>query len=230
MFEDLPNALLVEDNAQDRLEIRLHLELMGFVVYDTPSATEAEELFAQRDYSIVLIHLGHAQLESMQVCRSIRALSTVPIIMLTKRDEVVDEEMVLSAGADDYITKPIIARILTSRVTQQVKRGQTQRAPRANVLTWENLEMDLSQHSFKVNNKEVMLTNSEYQFLQLLMANPKRIFSRDQIIEAIGAFHGDGAAHTIDSHASRIRKKIKESGGPEVIKVVRSVGFRLAAE
>jgi DNA-binding response OmpR family regulator len=230
LFEDLPNALLVEDNAQDRLEIRLHLELMGFVVYDTPSAAEAEELFVQRDYSIVLIHLGHAQLESMQVCRSIRAMSTVPIIMLTKRDEVVDEEMVLSAGADDYVTKPIVPRILTSRVTQQVKRGQTQRAPRANILTWENLELDLSQHSFTVNGNEVTLTNSEFQFLQLLMANPKRVFTREQIIEAIGAFRGEGAAHAVDSHASRIRKKIKDSGGPEVIKVVRSVGFRLAAK
>jgi two-component system, OmpR family, response regulator RegX3 len=229
-FEDLPNALLVEDDPDDRIELRLHLELMGFVVYDTPSAQEAHELFTQRDYSVVLIHLGHSPLESMQVCRSIRAASTVPIIMLTKRDEVVDEEMVLSAGADDYITKPIVARILTSRVTQQVKRGQTQRAPRANVLTWQTLEMDLSQHSFTVDGKEVTLTNSEYQFLQLLIANPKRIFTRDQIVDAIGLFRGDGSAHAVDSHASRLRKKIKDSGGPDVIKVVRSVGFRLAAE
>jgi two-component system response regulator RegX3 len=229
-MEDLPNALLIEDDPDDRLEVRLQLELMGFVVYDTPSASEAEELFVQRDYSIVLIHLGHAPLESMQVCRSIRAASTVPIIMMTKRDEVVDEEMVLSAGADDYVTKPIVARILTSRVTQQVKRGQTQRAPRANILVWGPLEMDLSQHIFLVDKKEVMLTNSEYQFLQLLMANPRRIFTREQIIDAIGAFRGQGSAHVVDNHASRIRKKIKEHGGPDVIKVVRSVGFRLAAE
>lgn len=229
-MDDLPNALLVEDDPEDRLNVRMQLELMGFVVYDTPSPSEAEELFGQRDYSIVLIHLGHAPLESMQVCRSIRAASTVPIIMLTKRDEVVDEEMVLGAGADDYVTKPIVPRILTSRVTQQVKRGQTQRAPRANVLTWGPLEMDLSQHTFLVDKKEVMLTNSEYQFLQLLMANPRRIFTRDQIIEAIGAFRGQGSDHVVDNHASRIRKKIKDSGGPDVIKVVRSVGFRLAAD
>lgn len=229
-FEDLPNALLIEDDADDRLAIRMQLELMGFVVYDTPSAQEAEELFEQRDYSIVLIHLGHQPLESMQVCRSIRAASTVPIVMLTKRDEIVDEEMVLSAGADDYVTKPIVPRILTSRVTQQVKRGQSQRAPRANILTWGPLEMDLSQHRFLVDKKEVSLTNAEYQFLQLLMANPKRIFSRDQIIEAIGAFRGQGSVHIVDNHASRIRKKIRDNGGPDVIKVIRSVGFRLAVE
>lgn len=228
-FEDLPNALLIEDDTDDRLSIRLQLELMGFTVYDTPTKVEAEELFSQRDYSIVLIHLGHSQLESMQICRSIRADSTVPIIMLTSRDEVIDEEMALAAGADDYITKPIVDRILTSRVTQQVKRGQTQRAPRANILTWGPLAMDLSQHSFNISGKEVMLTNSEFQFLQLLMANPKRIFSREQILQTIGSFRGVGSDHLVDSHASRIRKKIREAGGPEVIAVVRSVGFRLAA-
>lgn len=226
--EPPPNALLVEDDPDDRLQIRLQLELMGFVVYDTPSPSEAHELFDERDYSIVLIHLGHAPIESMQVCRAIRAASTVPIIMLTKRDETINEEMVLLAGADDYVTKPVTARILTSRITQQVRRGESQRQPRANILTWGPLEMDLSQHSFRVSGQDVMLTNSEYQFLQLLMASPERIFSRGQIINAIGAFRGVGSDHIVDNHASRIRKKIRQQGGPEVIKVVRSVGFRLA--
>ena len=220
--------LLVEDDAEDRLEIRLQMEVMGFVVYDTPSLTEARELFDQRDYSLVILHVGHAQLESLQVCRAIRADSTVPIIMLTDRDEVVDEEMVLAAGSDDYVTKPIIPRILTSRVTQQIKRGETQRAPRANILSWGELEMDLSQHRFRVAGKEVMLTNTEYQFMQLLMANPKRVFTRAQIVDAISAFRGSASDHVVDNHASRLRKKIKEVGGPNVIEVVRSVGFRLA--
>lgn len=229
MFTDLPNVLLVEDNGEDRLAIRLQLEVMGFVVYDTPSINEARELFEQRDYSLVLIHVGHAQLESLSFCRAIRADSTVPIVMLTDRDEIVDEEMVLSAGADDYVTKPITPRILTSRVTQQIKRGETQRAPRANILTWGELEMDLSQHRFKVGGKEVMLTNTEYQFLQLLMANPKRVFTRAQIVDSIAAFRGGASDHVVDNHASRLRKKIRDVGGPDVIEVVRSVGFRLAA-
>jgi DNA-binding response OmpR family regulator len=230
MSEALPNALLVEDDPQDRLDIRLQLEVMGLVVYDTPSVGEAEELFGQRDYSVVLIHLGHAPLESMNVCRRIRAKSTVPIIMMTKRDEVVDEEMVMSAGADDYITKPVLPRILVSRVTQQLKRGESQRAPRATVLAWGDLEMDLAQHTFKVRDNVVTLTNTEYQFLQLLMANPRRVFSRGQIIDAIAAFRGGVSASVVDNHASRLRKKIRDHGGPDVIKVVRSVGFKLADE
>jgi DNA-binding response OmpR family regulator len=90
------------------------------------------------------------------------------------------------------------------------------------------LELDLSQHSFTISGKLVMLTNSEYQFLQLLMANPQRIFSREQILQAIGAFRGLKSDHLVDAHASRLRKKIREAGGPELISVVRSVGFRLA--
>ena len=119
-------------------------------------------------------------------------------------------------------------KILTSRITQQLKRGQSQRAPRANILTWGPLQMDLSQHSFMIGTIHVALTNTEYQFLQLLMENPQRVFSRTQILEAIGVMKGIGTDHIVDSHASRIRSKIRANGGPEVIAVIRSVGFRLA--
>jgi DNA-binding response OmpR family regulator len=226
--EVLNNALLLEDDAEDRAAVRLHLELMGFVVYDTPSALEAREIFHQHDYSLVLIHLTHDPLRALEICRAIRAESTVPILMLTSRGDIVDEAMAMNAGADDYITKPIQVRILKSRVLQQLKRGQTQRSPRANILTWRTLQMDLSQHIFTIDSKEVALTNTEFQFMQLLMENPNRVFSREQIMQAIGLMKSQDTDHVVDSHASRIRTKIRQNGGPEVIAVVRSVGFRLA--
>ena len=225
---DANNALLIEDDGDDRLKVRLLLEVMGFTVYETPSAIEGRELFALRDYSLAVIHIGHAPLVSLELCRWVRAESTVPILMLTKRGEVVDEEMVMSAGADDYVSKPIDEKIFTSRVLQQLKRGQSQRAPRVTIISWRNLEMDLTEHSFKVGGKIVNLTNTEYQFLQLLMENPKRVFSREQILDTIGSLRGSSSDQVVDSHASRIRKKIRENGGPEVISVIRSVGFRLA--
>lgn len=228
-FQEIPNnVLFVEDDADTRMQVRLHLEVMGFVVYDTPSAKEGREIFDQHSFSLVIIHLAHAQLASLEIARSIRAASTVPILMFTQRSEIIDEQMAMAAGADDYVSMPIDLKILTSRITQQLKRGQSQRAPRANLLTWNSLEMDLSQHSFKVDNKLVQLTNMEFQFLQLLMENPQRIFSRGQILEAIGVMKGIGTDHIVDTHASRIRAKIREHAGPEVIAVIRSVGFRLA--
>ena len=221
------NVLLLEDDDEDRLSVRLHLELMGFVVYDTPSPIEVKELFQQHDYSLVIIHLGHAQLQALETCRWVRAASTVPIIMLTNRQEVIDEEMAMNAGADDYVSEPIVSKILTSRIVQQIKRGQAQRAPRANILMWGPLQMDLSQNIFSVNEKLVELTNIEFQFLQLLMENPQRIFSRSQILEAIGVMKSIGTDEIVDEHALRIKKKIVSNGGPEVISIIRSVGFRL---
>jgi DNA-binding response OmpR family regulator len=222
------NVLLLEDEEGDRLAVRLQLEVMGMVVYDTASPIEAKEIFLQRDFSLVIIHVSSLPLRGLELCRWIRAASTVPILMLTQRDEVIDEAMVMAAGADDYVSKPIDSKILTSRINQQISRGQSQRAPRANILIWGPLRMDLSAHQFTIDDAELHLTNTEYQFLQLLMENPHRIFTRGQILEAIGVMKGLGTNQLIDTHASRIRKKIRESGGPDVITVVRSVGFRLA--
>ena len=221
------NVLLAEDNPKDRFEIRLHLELMGFVVYDTPTGVEAKEVFGQRDFSLVIIHFSILPLQSLELCRWLRAESNVPIIMLTKRGELVDEQMVMAAGSDDYISKPVDSNILSSRIVQQIRRGKSQRSPRANILLWGSMKMDLSNHEFRVAEKELHLTNTEFQFLQLLMENPHRIFTRNQILEAIGVMKGVGSNQLVDTHASRIRKKIRELGGPEVINVIRSVGFRL---
>ncbi len=221
------NVLLAEDDPKDRIEIRLHLELMGFVVYDTSRIGEAKEVFGERVFSLVIIHFSIRPLQSLELCRWLRAESNVPILMLTKRGELVDEQMVLAAGADDYISKPVDSNILSSRIVQQIRRGKSQRSPRANILLWGSMKMDLSNHEFRVAEKELHLTNTEFQFLQLLMENPHRIFTRNQILEAIGVMKGVGSNQLVDTHASRIRKKIRELGGPEVINVIRSVGFRL---
>ena len=226
--EPKPNALLIEDNNQDRLDIKLQLEVMGFTVFDVASTHEAKEVFGVRDYSLVLLHLGHAPLERLEICRQIRAQSTVPILMITQRGEVVDEELALGAGADDYVIKPIETRILTSRVTQQLKRGESQRAPRQTILSWENLTLDLAEHLFKIGEKEILLTNSEYRFLQLLMENPQRVFSKEQVLTAVSALK-DAANGSVETYANQLRSKIKRNGGPDVIDVVRSVGFRLAS-
>ena len=223
-----PNALLIEDDSSDRMSVKLHLEVMGFIVFDVSSAQVAREIFSMRDYSLVLIHLGHAPLDALELTRQIRAQSTVPIIALTQRGEVLDEELAMGAGADDYVTKPIEQRILTSRVTQQIRRGESQRAPRKTILSWENLSMDLAEHLFKIGDKEILLTNSEFRFLQLLMENPQRVFPKEQVLVAVSSLR-QAAIGSVESYAQQLRTKIKRNGGPDVIDVVRSVGFRLAA-
>ena len=104
---------------------------MGLKVTDTASPMEAKEFFDKRDIGLVIIHLKAMPLRALELCRLLRAESTVPILMLTNRSEVIDDVMVMSAGADDYVSKPINNKILVARVNQQIARGQSQRAPRA---------------------------------------------------------------------------------------------------
>jgi DNA-binding response OmpR family regulator len=194
----------------------------------THSAGNAMDLFLKSNFELVIIHDGIRPDQALELCRSIRNLSTVPILMLTSRDEVLDEHMCLNAGADDYIIKPFETRILNSRIEQQLRRVLSRSEPVREILTWENLTLDTNRHSFEIDGNQVPVTSSEFQFLLLLMSNPNRVFSRSQILEAVGVKDGVGADHIVDSHASRIRQKVRSHGGPEIIAVVRSVGFRLA--
>jgi len=114
-------------------------------------------------------------------------------------------------------------------VTQQMRRGESQRAPRKTILTWENLSIDLAEHLFKIGDKEILLTNSEYRFLQLLMENPQRVFPKEQVLIAVSSLR-EAANGSVESYAQQLRSKIKRNGGPDVIDVVRSVGFRLASQ
>ncbi|MFT4775067.1 MAG: two-component system response regulator ParR [Pontimonas sp.] len=222
------SALLVEDDPKDRLELRDELERMGLLVFEGRSTGEAAESFNSRRYALVLIHLGRSPQDSLALCRTIRAISTVPILMLTQRDELVTEEMALAAGADDYLTKPIRKSSLWSRVRQQLSRSNRQVVAPGSSLVWGPLEMDQNQRLFTVLGQVVELTSGEYEFVRLLMGSPDQIFTRNQILTAVGAFDGENSDHIVDSHASRIRKKVRKVGGPEVITVVRSVGFRLS--
>lgn len=221
------NALLVEDDAADRANIRLDLEAMGLAVFDTACHKHAHTLFSERDYSVVLIHLAKAPLESVHLCRTFRAQSTVPIIMMTKRDEPVDEHMALLAGADDYIAKPIVPRLLTLRLATHVQRVGSENHRHSDSLVWGPLEIDFNQRQFLINGNDVHLTHAEFHFLHLLMTGPERVFTRDQILEAIGSYNGVGSDHIVDNHASRIRKKVREHGLNDVVKAVRSMGFRM---
>lgn len=225
-----PKALVIEDSPENRLAVRLQLEVMGLQVYDTANFNEARNIFAERNFQIVLLHLGSEPLKGLELCRILRAESNVPIIAMTDHDNVINEQMWIAAGADDYVSQPIDSKLLVSRVTQQLKRGESQRVPTSEILQWGALKIDLSMHEFFVDGKPLALTNTEFQIVQLLMERPLQVFSREQILQAIGALKGPMAPNVIDTHASRIRSKIRKVGGPEVIRVIRSVGFRLSPE
>jgi len=159
----------------------------------------------------------------------------VPIIMLTHREEVIDEVMAVNAGADDYALKPVSEKIFTARVNHQLKR-QRQSAPNelepittdASLLVCGILAMDLQQYRFFVAHLEVGLTKSEFQMMRLLLENKHQVLTRAQFLNALGVMPGIGSDHIVDAHASRLRNKIRRHGGGDVLESVRGVGLRLA--
>jgi two-component system response regulator ResD len=229
MDPKMQHILLVDSNTDTRREIRQRLSSMNIEVLQAASEAEARELFKSYTIDLALIELQRGSSAGFELCHWVRAVSNVPILALIERGQEVNEEIWLAAGADDFVSKPIGPRTLTLRVMQQLGRNHAPMPQEAEpeILTWGPLSMNTTRYEFFCNRQPIALTNTEYQIMHLLMQHPDQVFSRDQILNSIGMLTGVGSDHIVNVHASRIRAKIRAAGGPEVIKVVRSVGFRL---
>ena len=219
--------LIVDDSEDIRLFVRKSLEAEGFRVSEAQDGVSAMAKFQDEKPAVIVLDLSIGQPDGFEVCREIRKVSTVPIIMLTNHDQEVDEAMCLAAGADDYITKPVSARILALRVTTQLRHRSLKPVQLARILEAENLSLNTESRDLIVGKERVLLTKTEYDFLHILMEQPMRVFTREQVIEAIGGSVEFSSDHLLDTHASRLRLKIKAAGGPRVISAIRGVGYRL---
>ena len=221
------NVLIVDDNADIRSFVRASLEIEGYRVTEAIDGTSAMSIFSSDSPSLVILDIGIGQPDGFEVCRMIRKISSTPIIMLTTRGDEVDEAMCLAAGADDYITKPVSPRILALRVTNQLRKRVIPQEKAATELRAGDLVLDVVSHELRVKSQLVPLTRTEFEFLHLLIDQPKRVFTREQVLSAIGGSADFSSDHLLDTHASRIRIKIQAAGGPRVISAVRAVGYRL---
>jgi DNA-binding response OmpR family regulator len=220
-------VLIVDDNVDIRFFVRTALTPEGFDVIEAADGNQALELFRKREPAVIILDLSIGQPDGFEVCREIRKVSTVPIIMLTSHDEEMDEAMCLAAGADDYITKPVSARILALRTTTQIRHRTAQNIVTGSKIVAGPLSLDTDTRELTINNTKIELTRTEYDFLSLLIGNPKRVFTREQISEAIGTSLEFSSDHLLDTHASRIRGKIREVTEIKVLHAVRGVGYRL---
>lgn len=219
--------LVVDDNEDIRFFVKSALMPEGFEVIEAANGTQALEIFRKQEPSVIILDLSIGQPDGFEVCREIRKVSTVPIIMLTSHVEEMDEAMCLAAGADDYITKPVSARILALRTTTQIRHRASQTKVQGAIITAGPLSLNTDTRDLTVDGKQIDLTRTEYDFLHLLISNPKRVFTREQISEAIGTSLEYSSDHLLDTHASRIRMKIREVSDLKVLHAVRGVGYRL---
>ncbi len=219
--------LIVDDNPDVRLFVRTSLEEEGFRVIEAENGIDALAVFAKVKPKVIILDLVMGQPDGYEVCRQIRMISAVPIIMLTNRGEELDEAMCLAAGADDFITKPVSARILGLRVKTRLRNSNVSNDRESKIMKSGILLLNTESHEFTVGSIKVPVTRTEFDFLRLLMEQPRRVFTREQVIEAIGGSVGFSSDNLLDTHASRLRLKIKGAGGPRLIAAVRGVGYRL---
>lgn len=220
-------VLVVDDNEDIRDFVRISLEEEGYRIIEAVDGEGALLSFRNESPDLVLLDIGIGLPDGFEVCRIIRTASFVPIIMLTNRSHEVDEAMCLAAGADDYIRKPVSPRILALRIANQLRRSNGGNNPEVSLLQAGELTLDILSHELRVGEVLVPLTKTEFDFIELLMREPRRVFTRDQVISAIGGSVEYSSDHLLDTHASRLRIKIKGAGGPKAIAAVRAVGYRL---
>jgi len=219
--------LVVDDVADIRLFVKATLTPEGFEIIEAANGVQAIELFHSENPSLIILDLSIGQPDGFEVCREIRKTSAIPIIMLTSHVLEMDEAMCLAAGADDYITKPVSARILALRVSTQIRHLSSKEQVIGAEITAGPVTLNTDTRFLKIEGTAIVLTRTEYDFLHLLISNSKRVFTREEIALAIGTSLEYSSDHLLDTHASRIRMKIKEVSDIKVLHAVRGVGYRL---
>jgi DNA-binding response OmpR family regulator len=228
MGHDGRQILVIDENRDAWQRTRDLLESEGFQIFDGHESGRALEILESEKPPVVILELTLGQPDGLELIRNIRLKSEVPIIVLTSRNDEVDEAMSLAAGADDFIAKPVSARILGLRVATQIRHKTGVTEIIGTILQHNELSLDTQSRQLTFQGKEIPLTRTEYEFLHLLLASPKKIFTRKQVIEAIGGTADFSNDHLLDTHASRLRQKIVSAGGPRIVAAVRGVGYRLA--
>jgi len=222
--------LLVDDEESVRKVLSFPLEREGFTVVQAADGEEALRRFGEEAPDLVVLDIMLPKLDGLEVCKRLRATSSVPIIMLTARDDELDKVIGLELGADDYITKPFSIREFRSRVRALLRRAK---APAHGVgdeeerIEAEGLVIDVPRRTVEVRGKPVQLTYVEFELLRTLAAHPGRVYSRRMLLEALWKSADYRDPRTIDVHVRHLREKLEaEPRTPEYILTVRGVGYR----
>jgi DNA-binding response OmpR family regulator len=218
--------LIIEDDNDIRELIRLQLQLQNYQVSVAQNGQEAKNLYNNNQYDLFLVDRMLPDTSGLEICRELRSSSATaktPIILVTALAEPQNIIEGLDAGADDYITKPFDINILHARVRAQLRRIGPKTNP--DIMAFNDLTVDIKKCRVKVNNEEVMLTNTEFQILATLAQEPGIVHTRENLISKILGDDVHVTNRTIDTHIAGLRKKIKSSS--KLIETIRGVGYRL---
>jgi DNA-binding response OmpR family regulator len=225
---DSATILLVDDEEAVQKLLTYPLEREGFRVLQARDGREALQRFEREHVDLVVLDLMLPALDGLEVCRRLRAESTVPIIMLTARDDELDKVVGLELGADDYITKPFSIREFRSRVRALLRRSAlgAQDSDRE-LITLDGVEIDSAKRTVRVDGSVVSLTYVEFELLKTMASKPGRVFTRQALLEALWGNAAYREQRTIDVHVRHLREKLEtDPREPSLILTVRGVGYR----
>lgn len=220
----MDKILIVEDEVKIARFVELELTHEGYEVEKAFDGRDGLERALTMNFSLIVLDVMLPLLNGMEVLRRIRKESSVPIILLTARDAVMDKVAGLDAGADDYLTKPFAIEELLARIRVALKRRQTNPAESAK-LTIGSVMLDSLRHEVTVNGEPVDLTNREYELLHTLMRNKNIVMNREQLINVVCGYDYLGETNIIDVYVRYLRTKIDDRYGIKLIHTVRGVGY-----
>jgi DNA-binding response OmpR family regulator len=218
-----PQLLLVEDEASIGSLVSAYLEQTGYRVAWVRSGEEALLKLDELEPRLVLLDIGLPGADGFDICRSIRARSTVPIVMLTARDEEADRVAGLEVGADDYVSKPFSPRELAARVKAVLRRSEPA-APSTQRIEIGDVVLDPQAREVTVAGQAVELTGKEFDLLAYLLENAGIVVSRDQLLDRVWGMSYAGGTRTVDVHVAQLRRKL---GRPDSIKTFRGSGYKV---
>jgi len=224
----MTRVLVVEDEESISDPLSYLLRQEGFEVAVAATGPDGLAEFDRGGADIVLLDLMLPGLSGTEVCRTLRAKSSVPVIMLTARDSEIDKVVGLELGADDYVTKPFSSRELVARVRAVLRRrGETEEVATA-VLQAGPVRMDVERHVVTVDGQAVSLPLKEFELLELLMRNAGRVLTRGQLIDRVWGADYVGDTKTLDVHVKRLRAKVEpDPANPKHLVTVRGLGYKL---
>ncbi|NJK61597.1 MAG: response regulator [Synechococcaceae cyanobacterium SM2_3_1] len=217
--------LLVEDDVSLATLVKDSLEEDTYAVDLAENAQEAQDLMEVYPYDLVLLDVELPKWDGIQFCSRLRQQGyRVPILLLTARQETADKVAGLDAGADDYMVKPFEIEELRARIRSLLRRGGGATQP---VLSWGDLLLDPSSCEISFEDQLVHATPKEYALLELLLRNPKRVYSQGEILDHLWAYEDSPGLDTVRAHVKGLRRKLKEVGAPDLIKTVYGLGYAL---
>ncbi|MGI6652525.1 MAG: response regulator transcription factor [Christensenellales bacterium] len=229
-MENKPIVMVVDDDKNIGELIRLYLEKEGFEVRAFQRGDEAVAAFRTNPPSLVLLDIMLPGMDGWQVCRAIRQISRIPIIMISAKDETFDKVLGLELGADDYVTKPFDPKELTARV-KAVLRRTAGHGEHENAISFPGLMINLDNYEILYEGKRLDMPPKELELLFFLASHANRVFTREQLLEKVWGFDYFGDSRTVDVHIKRIREKLPgcDRYGWQ-IKTVWSVGYKFEVQ